>query len=271
MRFLSGALLLWLCTSAGVYGQNLPAPDARESKFSDTSRDPSLPSTQEKFRNLESPTAKGELSFALPPDASKAPTDRITISYLEKFPTGPVNGEKSSLPTRFEYRVLTAYLDLNCDLAKIELTGDGKRAAVQAITAARHKKLLQALKDAKSEDDKVEAAKKLEENYRAHYAIETAWREERIAELEKRIEEMRSQVKERATSEDKYVEAAMTLAKLHAQGISAEPPILVAPGAGQYGSDSQADQPPTLFVPAVGNYPSQPTFNPNPETSNVRY
>ena len=124
---------------------------------------------------------------------------------------------------------MNAQLDANCDLAKIDLTGDGKRAAVQAITAARHKKLLQALKDAKSEDDKVEAAKKLEENYRAHYAIETAWREERIAELEKRIEEMRSQVKERATSEDKYVEAAMTLAKLHAQGISAEPPVLIAP------------------------------------------
>ena len=64
------------------------------------------------------------------------------------------------------------------------------------------------------------------------------WREERIAELEKRIEAMRSQVKERASSEDKYVEAAMTLAKLHAQGISAEPPKLNGSNSGGIAQDT---------------------------------
>lgn len=153
-----------------------------------------------------------------------------------------------------------------------ELEGDGKRAAIQAVTAHRHGKLLQALKDAKTEAEKEAAAKKLEANYRAHYASETKWRLDRLAELEKRMEEMRSQVKERAAAEEKFLEAAMTLAKLNAQGIAAEPPHLKASNS-SYNQNPSYNQGEPLFGPdsdspyplnATPNAPS--TFEPSRTT-----
>ncbi len=132
------------------------------------------------------------------------------------------NGE-TSYQTQAHLSAMSGELEIDCDLDKVDLPEAGKRAGVQAVTAARHPKLLQALKEAKTESEKVDAAKKLEANYRAHYAVETEWRLKSLAELEKRLEEMRAQLKERAASEEKYVEAAMTPAKLHALGIAAEP------------------------------------------------
>lgn len=191
--------------------------------------------------------------FTQEPPSTSSPSpstpELVTISYLEKIPVDPAAG--AVRPSRIEYRAVNVGLEIDCDLEKLTLTGDGKRVAVQAITAARHAKLLKALKDAKSETEKEAAAKKLEENYRAHYAIETTWREERIAELEKRIEVMRAHVKERATSEDKYVEAAMTLAKLHAQGIAAEPPKLKNSNGEGEAPDSIGSIAPTLPAPAL--------------------
>ena len=159
--------------------------------------------------------------------ASKAGKVAFTysVNYVTKVKIQSANGETSILSEPHQ-KVVGGELELDCDLAKIDLPDEGKRAGVQAVTAARHIKLLGALKEAKTESEKEEASKKLEDNYRAHYAVETDWRMKRLADLEKRLEEMRAQVKERAGSEDKYVEAAMTLAKLHAQGIVAEPPKL---------------------------------------------
>ena len=144
-------------------------------------------------------------------------------------------------------------LELDCDLATIDLPEEGKRAGIQAVTAARHIKLLAALKEAKTDSEKEEASKKLEVNYRAHYAVETEWRMKRLAELEKRLEEMRAQVKERAGSEEKYVEAAMTLAKLHSQGIIAEPPKL----NGGFNGQQPYGTPTFNTAPAYGAMPTQ--------------
>lgn len=176
--------------------------------------------------------------------AKPANKGAVTFSYIVSesvsLPTVRNPNGETSIQNQTHQKLVTGELELDCDLSKIDLPGDGTRIGVQAVTAARHNKLLQALKEAKSESEKEDAAKKLEENYRAHYAIETDWRMKRLAELEKRLEEMRSQVKERADSENKYVEAAMTLAKLHAQGIAAEPPRLTmtAPAAGGYATRS---------------------------------
>ena len=166
------------------------------------------------FPEQTKPANKGTVSF------SYIVSESVSVQTVRN-----PNGETST-QTQMHPKQVTVELELDCDLSKIDLPGDGTRIGVQTVTAARHNKLLQALKEAKSEPDKEDAAKKLEENYRAHYAIETDYRMKRLAELEKRLEEMRSQVKERADSENKYVEAAMTLAKLHAQGIAAEPPVL---------------------------------------------
>ncbi len=46
----------------------------------------------------------------------------------------------------------------------------------------------------------------------------------KLKDLETRLEEMRAQVKQREDAAEKYVEAAMTMANLHAQGISYAPP-----------------------------------------------
>lgn len=195
--------------------------------------------------------------------ASAAKKGSVSFSYMVNeivsVPTVRNPNGETSIQNQMHQKLVTGELEVDCDLSKIDLPGDGTRIGVQAVTAARHNKMLQALKEAKTESEKEDAAKKLEENYRAHYAIETDWRMKRLAELEKRLEEMRSQVKERADSENKYVEAAMTLAKLHAQGIAAEPPRLMAspsPGGHATGSlptPSYATGPGSMFVtPMLG-------------------
>ncbi len=170
------------------------------------------------------------------PLGSASNENSVAIRYMKKT---PVQEQRARPDGTVETRTRMVYSEAismiaiphdedigNLDKTFEELEGDGKRAAIQAVTAHRHGKLLQALKDAKTEAEKEQAAKKLEANYRAHYASETKWRLDRLAELEKRLEEMRTQVKERAAAEEKFLEAAMTLAKLNAQGIAAEPPQL---------------------------------------------
>jgi len=159
------------------------------------------------------PTKAGKIFFS------------YTVTRDIHYQIRDVKGEISN-KTKVSQGVVDGVLDLDCDLDKIDLPDEGKRAGVQAVSAARHTKLLNSLKEANTVSEKEDAAKKLEANYRAHYAVETEWRLKRLTELEKKLEEMRAQLKERTGSEDKYVEAAMTLAKLHAQGIAAEPPKL---------------------------------------------
>jgi hypothetical protein len=197
----------------------------------------------------------------------------ITIQYMKKVPVHyqVQNNGAVQTHTKFIQEMANVMISLDSDLEKIDLDGDGKRAAIQAITAHRHGKLLQALKDAKSETEKEEAAKKLQENYRAHYASETKWRTDRIAELEKRMEEMRSQVKERAAAEEKFLEAAMTLAKLNAQGIAAEPPQLKASNPSYQGEFSPQPYYPSNTGYSTGAYaePAQPNaaYSAQPNTA----
>lgn len=195
-----------------------------------------------------------------------APSENtVEIRYMKKSPAHYLVARPDGTQetkTKMVYEEVTATIAIPDDadfnnLDKMELEGDGKRAAIQAITAHRHGKLLQALKDAKTEAEKEQAAKKLEDNYRAHYASETKWRLDRLAELEKRLEEMRSQVKERAAAEEKFLEAAMTLAKLNAQGIAAEPPQLKASNAPYNQGVYQAVDQPLFSNPAPAEFNRQ--------------
>ncbi|MEQ1830802.1 MAG: hypothetical protein ABL921_32930, partial [Pirellula sp.] len=198
----------------------------------------------------------GELSEHL---KARKVTFNYNVQENVNVSVGNPNGISSVQPQVVQ-KTVTGELDLDCDLEKIDLPDEGKRAGVQAVTAARHPKLLQSLKEAKTESEKDEAGKKLEANYRAHYSVETDWRMKRLAELEKRLEEMRAQLKERAGSEEKYVEAAMTLAKLHAQGIVAEPPKLNGSNAQGYGTTGTNN-----YLPLSGTggpaYPQQNAFH----------
>lgn len=236
-------------------------------------------------RLVENPQTFGN---SLPPATLGGPIGNasrenvVEIRYMKKTPVQeqrPRPDGTVETRTRVVYSEAAATIAIphdddikNLDEIFKELEGDGKRAAIQAVTAHRHGKLLQALKDAKSETEKEAAAKKLEENYRAHYASETKWRLDRLAELEKRMEEMRSQVKERAAAEEKFLEAAMTLAKLNAQGIAAEPPQLKASNS-SYNQNPSYNQGEPLFGPdsdspyplnATPNAPS--TFEPSRTT-----
>jgi hypothetical protein len=218
-------------------------------------------------QNTSFPPTPGDLvGKAADPKSAKVAFSYVVNYDITTMQPSPNGG--SSPQTQTHQKVVNVELELDCDLTTIDLPEEGKRAGIQAVTAARHIKLLAALKEAKTESEKEEASKKLEVNYRAHYAVETEWRTKRLAELEKRLEEMRAQVKERAGSEEKYVEAAMTLAKLHAQGIIAEPPKLNGGFNAQqpYGlmpsfSTVQAYVP--AYRPGLGSTPTQST-NPLP-------
>lgn len=230
------------------------------------------------------PTTTKQENASLAPDRLSAPSlppapsgypfrspskeNSVAIRYMKKTPVQYQVARPDGTietKTRMVYWEATEMVAIPSDadfenLDKVELEGDAKRAAIQAITAHRHSKLLQALKDAKSETEKEQAAKKLEENYRAHYASETMWRLDRLAELEKRLEEMRTQVKDRAAAEEKFLEAAMTLAKLNAQGIAAEPPQLK--GYDPYHGETVVPSYGQIPVGTSVSYPTEPSNNP---------
>jgi hypothetical protein len=173
----------------------------------------------------------------------------IQYQYIDERPvTETVNqGGRVVQVTRYvtEYRAAKIATDANLD--ELDMPPNGKRAAVLAVTAARHEDLLQKLKEAESDEDKKQAADALKANYTEHYAIETWWREQRLAELEDRLKEMQEQVKQRQEAQDKYVEAAMTIAELWAQGIAIEPP---KPGS--------APEPATTMAPTVSTTTTAP-------------
>ncbi|GAB5402595.1 MAG: hypothetical protein Aurels2KO_08260 [Aureliella sp.] len=118
------------------------------------------------------------------------------------------------------------------DLESIDLPANGKRAAVLTLTARRHAGLLDKLKNAKTDEDKKEAESALRENYQRHYAIETWWRQQKLKKLEEELAALKAQVQKRVDSEEKYVEAAMTIAQLHIDGVSITPPVPAAPRSG---------------------------------------
>ena len=127
-------------------------------------------------------------------------------------------------------REITAFeahsFDIDQDLSKLKLDPTAERAVVTAITVARHQGLVAKLKSAESEDERKSALDALRENYVSHYSIETKYRESKLAELEKKLKKLRDELKQRSDSQEKYVEAAMTIAELHAAGIAIQPPSL---------------------------------------------
>jgi len=158
---------------------------------------------------------------------------------------------------RYVVETQTVRIVVDNDLEDIELPPEGKRVAVLAVTAARHQSLLVKLKEAKTAEEKEAASLALKENYTEHYAIETWWREQKLAELESRLKELRAQVTQRQESEEKYVAAAMTIAGLWADGIGITPP---APNRQPVG-------PSTLPVGLPGK-PAWPIFQAQPPALN---
>ena len=186
----------------------------------------------------------------------------VEVAYTVERPvTEQINQRgKVVYVTRYVREVQSVRIAVDANLDELDLPPDGKRAAVLAVTAARHEDLLAKLKEAKSDDEKKAAADALKTNYTEHYAIETWWREQRLVELENRLKEMRQQVQQRQDAQEKYIGAAMTIAELWADGIAIAPP---KPGVTpQHGS---------TVVPAYSADPAIPLGQPSmgPATSSV--
>ncbi len=194
----------------------------------------------------------------LSPSSNQAAT--VQVRYVIERPvveTIHQNGKIIQV-TRYVRETLATQIALDANLDELDLPADGKRAAVLAVTAARHEGLLQNLKAAEGNEEKMkEAADKLKTNYTEHYAIETWWREQRLAELEKRLKEMRDQVQQRQAAQEKYVEAAMTIAELWAQGIAIAPP---KPGSAPEHGPMALPVPAATVAPSTGGAWSPATY-----------
>ncbi len=151
------------------------------------------------------------------------PTLPITISYMHEEKVASPDGEVTVR------RPVTVHIASDADLETLNLPDDGKRAAVLTLTARRHAGLLEELKKAETDEEKKEAEIALRENYQKHYAIETWWRQQKLKKLEEELAALKAQVQKRVDSEEKYVEAAMTIAQLHIDGVSITPPVPAAP------------------------------------------
>jgi hypothetical protein len=179
---------------------------------------------------------------------------------------------------RYVLETQSTNIAIDEDLNELDLPAEGKRVAVRAVTAARHHGLLDELKSAKTPEEKEAAGLALKDNYTEHYAIETWWREQKLAELESRLKEIRAQVTQRQESEEKYVAAAMTIAGLWADGIGITPPtpnrqplgavtqpvgrqpqpVWLTPRSESPSINSTPIASPSVFAPAFG----QPQYDP---------
>lgn len=148
------------------------------------------------------PVSKPDPPVLPPSDSGAASTSppchrNVQVRYVIERPVVETiyqNGKAIQM-TRYVREVQSIEINVDANLDELDLPADGKRSAVLAVTAARHEGLLQKLKEAQDDEEKKnEAADELKTNYTEHYAIETWWREQRLAELEKRLKEMRDQV-----------------------------------------------------------------------------
>ena len=200
--------------------------------------------------SANTPNARSNAEAVLTPVSDEAKT--VQVRYVIERPVveSVRQGGKVIKVTRYVKEVQSSQMDLDTNLDELDLPPDGKRAAVLAVTAARHEDLLQKLKAAEDDEEKTkEAAEALKTNYTEHYAIETWWREQRLAELEKRLKEMRDQVQQRQAAQEKYVEAAMTIAELWAQGIAIAPP---KPGSAPEHGPMALPVPAATVAPSTG-------------------
>jgi hypothetical protein len=98
----------------------------------------------------------------------------ITTQYVVERPVVETvqQGGKVVELTRYVQEIQTTEIDLDANLEELDLPPDGKRAAVLAVTAARHQGLLNELKAAEGDEEKMkEASEALKANYTKHYAM----------------------------------------------------------------------------------------------------
>lgn len=202
----------------------------------------------------EGTTSPPSDATTLSPSSNEAAT--VQVRYVIERPvveTIHQNGKIIQV-TRYVRETLATQIALDANLDELDLPAGGKRAAVLAVTAARHEGLLQNLKAVEGDEEKTkEAADALKTNYTEHYAIETWWREQRLAELEERLKEMRDQVQQRQAAQEKYIEAAMTIAELWAQGIAIAPP---KPGSAPEHGPMAPPVPAATVAPTTGWAPA---------------
>ncbi|MAD79239.1 MAG: hypothetical protein CMJ50_00130 [Planctomycetaceae bacterium] len=192
--------------------------------------------------------------------SAAAPSQFVEFQYTVTRPvTAKVQMPHGKIAEVVKYVSETQSIRVNIadDLQHLELPPEGKRVAVLAVTAARHQGLLEKLKAAETPEEEEAASLALKENYTEHYAIETWWREQKLSELETRLQELRSQVTQRQESEEKYVSAAMTIAGLWADGIGITPPT---PNRQPVGTPTSLPLP----GPIPTDFPSTNSFTPRP-------
>lgn len=246
------------------FGSDLPATGLTPSLFPPASPSPSgsfgspAPQNVSGFSSVAAAAADNEAETA----ADKPNTVKITYQeevQLDRQVLTPDGYKNFATPMRINK---TVELDLDAadlDFEELDLPPDGKRIAVLTITARRHAKLLEDYRTADTEEEKSEAMAALKENYTEHYRIETWWRTQKLDALEAELAKMKAQVQQRVDSQDKYVEAAMTIASLHVDGISIAPPVPAVPqGAqpvseGPYYSDAFSPTPYSPNARGTGN------------------
>ncbi len=195
----------------------------------------------------------GELDFLVESKAEDFPAEETTMQLVEKA-TVIEHGPNGKVERPF-FQTTNATIKLNVNLAeyfKGDLSASAKRTAVLTVAARRHLLLIEQLKEAKpgSEQDKVLEA--LRKNYAMHYGVECWWRKQKLDELESQVAELKTKLKQRVDSQEAYVKAAMTIADLYADGVSAPPPV------------------PAMPVGAIGPAPNYyPTLNAVPGGTNL--
>ncbi len=213
------------------------------------------------------------------------PEMEMQVSSVKFRDVQQLDARGNPLPSNRVMETQQATLTLNMtwqDVLDADLGVDGTRSAVLQLTAARHPILLEKLKAA-DESKKELILTALRKNYEAHYAIETWWRNKKLAALEEQMAALRMGIDQRNDNQAKYVDAAVTIARLHSDGVSAAPPI---PSSGQPqqrmgfgvpvqpspyypgnagGSNSFSSPPSGSYPPASSNqttFDSPPTYQP---------
>ncbi|HBE67203.1 MAG TPA: hypothetical protein DDW52_03545, partial [Planctomycetaceae bacterium] len=163
------------------------------------------------------------------------PEDKPASSSLQiapidvAFPNTEIRGmyqvRKRELPDSPPVlRTVELAIPLDTDMqefVKRDLPSEAIRTFVSTVAAQRHPILLQKLRAAKESGEQEKILDAMRSNYEMHYAVECWWRRKKLEELEAQVARLRSQLEQRVDNQAAYVKAAMTIADLYADGVSA--------------------------------------------------
>lgn len=183
---------------------------------------------------LSDPTARDDTE-------EKSATSSLQIAPIDfEFPNTKIRGlhqirkrERPGSPPVFETVELPISLDTDMqEFVKRDLPPETIRVGVSTVAAQRHPILLKQLRKAKGSVEQEKVLDAMRSNYEMHYAVECWWRRKKLEELEAQVARLRSQLEQRVDNQAAYVKAAMTIADLYADGVSAPPPVPMPAGGG---------------------------------------